>query len=57
MIDNLRVTDRNQEQDWLATNLAKFAHAAGAARSVTVGQLLLSELAPSSARRRHGTSC
>ncbi len=34
MIDNLReTTDRNQEQDWLKTNLAKFtAHAAGPAR-------------------------
>ena len=35
MIDNLReTTERNQEQDWLKTNLAKFtAHAAGPARS------------------------
>ena len=34
MIDNLReTTERNQEQDWLKTNLAKFtAHAAGPAR-------------------------
>ena len=36
MIDNLRVTtERNKEQDWLKTNLAKFTrHVAGAARFV-----------------------
>ena len=35
MIDNLRgTTERNQEQDWLKTNLAKFtAHVAGTTRS------------------------
>ena len=35
MIDNLRLTtDRNTEQDWLKTNLARFTrHAAGPARS------------------------
>ena len=48
MIDNLRgTTDRNQEQDWLKTNLAKFTRMLQGQRDlVTVGQLLLSELAP-----------
>jgi CheY-like chemotaxis protein len=48
MIDNLRATtDRNQEQDWLKTNLAKFARMLQGQRDlVTVGKLLLSELAP-----------
>jgi HAMP domain-containing protein/signal transduction histidine kinase/DNA-binding response OmpR family regulator len=48
MIDNLRATtDRNQEQDWLKTNLAKFTRMLQGQRDlVTVGQLLLSELAP-----------
>jgi CheY-like chemotaxis protein/HAMP domain-containing protein/signal transduction histidine kinase len=48
MIDNLRqTTDRNQEQDWLKTNLAKFARMLQGQRDlVTVGRLLLSELAP-----------
>jgi CheY-like chemotaxis protein/signal transduction histidine kinase/HAMP domain-containing protein len=48
MIDNLRATtDRNQEQDWLKTNLAKFTRMLQGQRDlVTVGKLLLSELAP-----------
>jgi HAMP domain-containing protein/CheY-like chemotaxis protein/signal transduction histidine kinase len=47
MIGNLRVTtDRNKEQDWLKTNLAKFSRMMQGQRDlVTVGQLLLSELA------------
>jgi HAMP domain-containing protein/GAF domain-containing protein len=48
MIDNLRVTtERNQEQDWLKTNLAKFTRMLQGQRDLfTVGQMLLSELAP-----------
>src|SRR6516162_2365350 len=48
MIDNLRVTtDRNTEQDWLKTNLARFTGMLQGQRDlVTVGKLLLSELAP-----------
>ncbi|HVV84980.1 MAG TPA: response regulator, partial [Kofleriaceae bacterium] len=48
MIDNLRATtDRNQEQDWLKTNLAKFTRMLQGQRDlVTVGKMLLSELAP-----------
>ncbi len=48
MIDNLRVTtERNQEQDWLKTNLAKFTSMLQGQRDLfTVGQMLLSELAP-----------
>ncbi|HWA71003.1 MAG TPA: HAMP domain-containing protein [Polyangiaceae bacterium] len=48
MIDNLRATtDRNQEQDWLKTNLAKFTRMLQGQRDlVTVGKTLLSELAP-----------
>ena len=48
MIDNLRgTTERNQEQDWLKTNLAKFTRMLQGQRDlVTVGQMLLSELAP-----------
>src|SRR4029077_7334215 len=48
MIDNLRgTTDRNQEQDWLKTNLAAFTRMFQGQRDlVTVGHLLLSELAP-----------
>ncbi len=48
MIDNLRATtDRNQEQDWLKTNLARFTRMLQGQRDlVTVGKLLLSELAP-----------
>src|SRR5713101_738818 len=48
MINNLRATTaRNQEQDWLKTNLAKFTSMLQGQRDlVTVGQTLLSELAP-----------
>ena len=48
MIDNLRVTtERNQEQDWLKTNLARFTRMLQGQRDlVTVGEKLLSELAP-----------
>ncbi len=48
MIDNLRgTTDRNQEQDWLKTNVAKFTRMLQGQRDlVTVGKLLLTELAP-----------
>jgi HAMP domain-containing protein/CheY-like chemotaxis protein/signal transduction histidine kinase len=48
MIDNLRLTtDRNTEQDWLKTNLARFtAMLQGQRDLATVGQLLLSELVP-----------
>ena len=48
MIDNLRgTTDRNQEQDWLKTNLAKFTRMLQGQRDlVTVGKTLLTELAP-----------
>src|SRR6185369_5039095 len=48
MIDNLRATtDRNQEQDWLKTNLAKFTRMLQGQRDLlTVGKTLLSELAP-----------
>jgi signal transduction histidine kinase/HAMP domain-containing protein len=47
MIDNLReTTQRNQEQDWLKTNLARFTGMLQGQRDlVTVGQTLLSELA------------
>ena len=48
MIDNLReTTERNNEQDWLKTNLAKFTRMLQGQRDLfTVGQMLLSELAP-----------
>src|SRR5207237_933140 len=48
MINNLRATtERNQEQDWLKTNLAKFTRNLQGQRDlVTVGRMLLSELAP-----------
>ncbi len=48
MIDNLRLTtDRNTEQDWLKTNLARFTGMLQGQRDlVRVGQMLLSELAP-----------
>src|SRR5881392_106656 len=48
MIDNLRLTtDRNTEQDWLKTNLARFTSMLQGQRElVTVGRMLLSELAP-----------
>ncbi len=48
MIDNLRLTtDQNNEQDWLKTNLARFTSMLQGQRDlVTVGRMLLSELAP-----------
>ncbi len=48
MIDNLRLTtDRNTEQDWLKTNLARFTGMLQGQRDlVTVGKMLLSELVP-----------
>jgi HAMP domain-containing protein/CheY-like chemotaxis protein/signal transduction histidine kinase len=48
MIDNLRLTtDRNTEQDWLKTNLARFTGMFQGQRDLAaVGRLLLSELAP-----------
>jgi HAMP domain-containing protein/signal transduction histidine kinase/DNA-binding response OmpR family regulator len=48
MIGNLRgTTERNQEQDWLKTNLARFTSMLQGQRDlVTVGRMLLSELAP-----------
>ncbi|HEV2229556.1 MAG TPA: HAMP domain-containing protein [Steroidobacteraceae bacterium] len=48
MIGNLRATtERNTEQDWLKTNLAKFSRMMQGQRDLsTVGKLLLSELAP-----------
>jgi HAMP domain-containing protein/CheY-like chemotaxis protein/signal transduction histidine kinase len=48
MIDNLRLTtDRNNEQDWLKTNLARFTGMLQGQRDLTsVGRMLLSELAP-----------
>src|SRR5262249_44453121 len=48
MINNLRLTtDRNTEQDWLKTNLARFTGMLQGQRDLTtVGRSLLSELAP-----------
>ncbi|WP_236589252.1 HAMP domain-containing protein [Ramlibacter aurantiacus] len=48
MISNLReTTQRNREQDWLKTNLARFSSMLQGQRELsTVGKLLLSELAP-----------
>jgi HAMP domain-containing protein/CheY-like chemotaxis protein/signal transduction histidine kinase len=48
MIDNLRLTtERNTEQDWLKTNLARFTSMLQGQRDLaTVGRTLLSELAP-----------
>ena len=48
MIQNLRATtDQNTEQDWLKTNLARFTSMMQGQRDLTtVGQMLLSELAP-----------
>jgi HAMP domain-containing protein/signal transduction histidine kinase/DNA-binding response OmpR family regulator len=48
MIFNLReTTERNREQDWLKTNLAKFTSMLQGQRELrTVGQMLLSELTP-----------
>ncbi len=48
MISNLReTTERNREQDWLKTNLARFAGMLQGQRELrTVGRMLLTELAP-----------
>ncbi|HET9099937.1 MAG TPA: response regulator, partial [Acidobacteriaceae bacterium] len=48
MINNLRLTtERNTEQDWLKTNLARFTGMLQGQRDLTtVGKTLLSELAP-----------
>ncbi|HEX9895485.1 MAG TPA: response regulator, partial [Gemmatimonadales bacterium] len=48
MINNLRLTtDRNTEQDWLKTNLARFNSMLQGQRDLaTVGRMLLSELVP-----------
>jgi len=48
MIDNLRLTtDRNTEQDWLKTNLARLTGMLQGQRDLaTVGRMLLLELAP-----------
>jgi signal transduction histidine kinase/CheY-like chemotaxis protein len=48
MISNLReTTERNREQDWLKTNIAKFTGMLQGQRELrTVGQMLLTELAP-----------
>ena len=48
MISNLRdTTQRNTEQDWLKTNIAKFTRMLQGQRDLlTVGRMLLSELAP-----------
>jgi CheY-like chemotaxis protein/signal transduction histidine kinase/HAMP domain-containing protein len=48
MIDNLRLTtERNTEQDWLKTNLAKFTNMLQGQRDLTtVGKMLLNELTP-----------
>ncbi|HTS92792.1 MAG TPA: HAMP domain-containing protein, partial [Stellaceae bacterium] len=47
MIGNLRLTtDRNTEQDWLKTNLARFTNMLQGQRDLaTVGRMLLSEMA------------
>ena len=56
MIGNLRLTtERNTEQDWLKTNLAKFTNMLQGQRDlVTVGRMLLSELAPLVAAQQWG---
>ncbi|UWZ82626.1 HAMP domain-containing protein [Occallatibacter riparius] len=48
MIDNLRLTtDRNTEQDWLKTNLARFTNMLQGQRDLgVVGRMLLGELSP-----------
>src|SRR5204863_105198 len=48
MIRNLReTTERQTEQDWLKTNLARFSGMMQGQRNlITVGEMLLSELAP-----------
>src|SRR6187402_536093 len=56
MIGNLKdTTNKNQEQDWLKTNLAKFSGMMQGQRSITsVAQLIMSELTPL-VDARHGT--
>src|SRR6185436_17421346 len=56
MINNLRgTTERNFEQDWLKTNLARFTGMLQGQRDlVTVARMLLSELAPL-VGAQHGT--
>src|SRR5207247_2665631 len=48
MINNLRLTtERNTEQDWLKTNLARFTNMLQGQRDLaTVARMLLSDLAP-----------
>src|SRR5205823_2789027 len=48
MIRNLReTTQKNSEQDWLKTNLAKFSRMLQGQRDLlTVGRMILSDLAP-----------
>src|SRR5450432_2716194 len=48
MVDQLRLTtDRNTEQDWLKTNLARFTGMLQGQRDLSsVGRMMLSELAP-----------
>jgi len=48
MIDNLKdTTQKNQEQDWLKTNLARFSSIMQGQRNiVSVAQLIMSELTP-----------
>ncbi|MBL7558146.1 MAG: HAMP domain-containing protein [Bdellovibrionaceae bacterium] len=48
MIGNLKdTTEKNKEQDWLKTNLAKFSSMMQGQRSITsVAQLIMSELTP-----------
>ena len=48
MVGNLRLaTERNSEQDWLKTNLARFTNMLQGQRNLaTVAQMLLDELAP-----------
>src|SRR6202011_5727240 len=55
MIRNLRdTTQKNTEQDWLKTNLAKFSRMLQGQKDLnTVGRLILSELAPV-VRAQHG---
>ncbi len=56
MISNLKeTTEKNNEQDWLKTNLAKFSSMMQGQRSITsVAQLIMSELTPL-VDARHGT--
>src|SRR5207237_2297036 len=54
MIRNLRdTTQKNTEQDWLKTNLAKFSRMLQGQRDLTnVGRMVLSELCPVVAARQ-----